>query len=240
MWHVELGIKPPSADNYVSCESQLSRVISVSCFFSSLEDKNNLFLTACTEKGFSSPLSCAQIHTSSCVSVRERWRTRPPLFFQQTCARPQTRSRELPASARPASGKHRAQKATAAEKQEKRKRFSLNSSPHAVFREATERGENIKIRQMDFIFCYVEPKPWKLGLGCVCGSHCRVMLYSQEWPISCFPLCSLLALISLLFLSLEETRMTQHPAGRGEGNKASEQFIFSNTRQLTHINFLLF
>lgn len=122
----------------------------------------------------------------------------------------------------------------------KRRRFSLNSSPHAVFREATERGENIKIRQMDFIFCYVEPKPWKLGLGCVCRSHRRVMLYSQEWPISCFLLCSLLALISLLFLSLEETKMTQHPAGRGEGNKASEQLIFSNTRQLTHINFLLF
>lgn len=119
MWHVELGIKPPSADNYVSCESQLSRFISVSCFFSSLKDKNNLCPTACTEKGFSSLLSCAQIHTSSCVSVRERWRTRPPLFFQQTCARPQTRIRELPASARPASGKHRAQKATAAEKQEK-------------------------------------------------------------------------------------------------------------------------
>lgn len=90
-------------------------------FFSSLKDKNNLSLTARTEKGFNSLPSGAQIHTSSCVSVRERWRTRPPLFFQQTCARPQTRSRELPASVLPASGKHRAQKATAAEKQEKKK-----------------------------------------------------------------------------------------------------------------------
>lgn len=193
MWHVELGIKPPSADNYVSCESQLSRVISVSCFFSSLEDKNNLRLTACTEKGFSSPLSCAQIHTSSCVSVRERWRTRPPLFFQQTCARPQTRSRELPASARPAFGKHRAQKATAAEKQEKRKRFSLNSSPHAVFREATERGENIKIRQIVFyiLLCWTQTlkagfgmRLWKSSQGDVIFTGMAHFLFSSVFSFS--------------------------------------------------------
>lgn len=224
MWHVELGIKPPSADNYVSCESQLSRVISVSCFFSSLEDKNNLCLTACTEKGFSSPRHVFLWESDGvlghhCFSSRRvRGHKHGVVSFQ-----PQhgllLENIELK---RPLQQRNR----------KKRRRFSLNSSPHAVFREATERGENIKIRQMDFIFCYVEPKPWKLGLGCVCRSHRRVMLYSQEWPISCFLLCSLLALISLLFLSLEETKMTQHPAGRGEGNKASEQ--------LTHINFLLF
>lgn len=53
--------------------------------------------------------------TSSYVSGRGRLHTRPPLFSRLMCARPQTPSREPPASEWPASGKHPAQTATGAE-----------------------------------------------------------------------------------------------------------------------------
>lgn len=56
-----------------------------------------------------------QIHTLSCVSVRERWRIRPPLFCQLMCARLQTQSREPPAAAQPVSGRRPDQTATGAE-----------------------------------------------------------------------------------------------------------------------------
>lgn len=80
---------------------------------------------------------------------------------------------------------------------------------------------HIQKAQTDFISHFkltgwlVEHPPWKLGWGCVYRNHRRVKLCWQGWPISYFPLGSLLALTSHLFLSLGETRMTQHPEDRG-------------------------
>lgn len=53
-----------------------------------------------------------QIHTVSCASVTERWRTLPPPFCQLTCELLQTQSRVLPASAQHVSGRRPTQTAT--------------------------------------------------------------------------------------------------------------------------------
>lgn len=89
-----------------------------------------------------------QIRTSSCVSGRERWRIRPPLFCQLMCARLQTQSREPPASVWPVSGKHPARTATGAEKQEQLSQGCLLSTQsdfhamsHHMYRE-THRQKN--------------------------------------------------------------------------------------------------
>lgn len=60
----------------------------------------------------------------------------------------------------------------------------------------------------------LEYTPWKLDWGCVYRNHHMVKLYWQGWPIFYFPLASFLLLISHLFPSLGETRMTRHPEDR--------------------------